>query len=808
MELWLSTCVSSSPPEFPSLSSYRYRFGVLAVGICLSLLLVHFAAWESGGTSPVPAEAVVSAEPLEYGAGVAEGGDRRKDQWIGVYSGIILATMLIALAAFAYVGDATHLWFAILHGYSLSFLLLDLWPSMSQHSLLLPFGVSLASACLVYFVRSFLQTKARQPRLDRFLLILGWAAAAAGFAGSLVLVPGYSTALSVVLLLAMLSISAMAALVVSKRGFPLAGFVSIIWIGTAAAMSAALLQTSGVLPAHLPFASMPQVLSLEALLVLLAMAHRLKVLRLEEYAAAASARAKGMFLGSISHEIRTPLTAIMGFAGLARQVEAPVQVRDYLDKIGTSGRHLLAIVNNILDLAKLETGEILLETKEFHLSTVLSTVTRILSPQASENGNELLLCVADDVPRNLRGDPQRLKQVLLNLGGNGAKFTRNGEVRIDVRLADRQRGDGKVALEFSVSDTGIGIEHRDIDLLFRPFTQADGSTTRRFGGAGLGLSISHALVRLMGGELNVQSSPGKGSVFSFTCCFEPVEAPPGDRLESGGVVSRLRILAAEDNQAARTLLAGLLGRLGCSLTISTSGQHALECVAANPEGFDLIFLDWDLQGLDGPETARRMRTAGLPQTTPILMMTTIAGPEAGERLEGLGAHGVLEKPITASGLLDAVMDQLGKKGRDGQPANGISRSEVRDRRAVSGSRVLLVEDNEFNQEVAKILLDQAGVAVDVAVNGAEAVRILEGGGPGYDFVLMDLHMPEMDGFAATRRIRGMPGKENLPIIAMTASAMRCDRENCLAVGMNDHVAKPIDTRHLFAAMARLRQPAG
>jgi two-component system, sensor histidine kinase and response regulator len=779
---------------------------VLASGICLLLLLVHSAAWAASGTFALPAEAGLSAEPLGLGAGATEVRDGRLDQWIGVYSGIILATVLIALAAFAYLGDATHLWFAILHGYSLGFLLLDRWPSMSQLRPLLPFAVSLACVCLASFTRSFLQTRSRQPRLDRILLILGWAAAAAGFAGSLALGPGQSTALSVVLLLAMLTISAMAALVVSRRGFFLAGLVSVVWIGTAAVSAAALLQTSGIVSTQLPYTPMPQVLAAEALLVLLAMAHRWKVLRLEDHAAAATARAKGMFLASISHEIRTPLTAIMGFAGLARQIETPVQVKDYLDRIGTSGRHLLAIVNNILDLAKLEAGEILLETKEFHLSTVLNTLTRILSPQASENGNELLLSVAEDVPRNLRGDPQRLKQVLISLGGNAAKFTRNGDVRIDVRLADKVRGDGRVALEFSVSDTGIGIERKDIDRLFRPFTQADGSTTRRYGGAGLGLSISHALVRLMGGELQVQSSPGRGSVFSFTCWFELGEAALEDQPEIDGTISRLKVLAAEDNQSARTLLSGLFGRLGCRLTVVPSAQEALERVAESPEGFDFILLDWDLQGMDGPETARRMRTAGLPQATPIVMMTTSFGEAEGARLKGLGVHGVLEKPLTASSLLDAIMDQLGTKGREGLPPNGMSRSEARDRRAVSGSRVLLVEDNEFNQEVGKILLDQAGVAVDVAVNGAEAVRILEGKGTAYDFVLMDLHMPEMDGFAATRRIRAMPGMENLPIIAMTASAMRCDRENCLAVGMNDHVAKPIDTRQLFAAMARLRQP--
>jgi PAS domain S-box-containing protein len=516
-------------------------------------------------------------------------------------------------------------------------------------------------------------------------------------------------------------------------------------------------------------------------------------------AAEAASQTKSSFLANMSHELRTPMNAIIGMTHLALADGLPPKQGDYVRKAHGAARNLLQILNDILDVSKIESGKLQLEEIEFEPETVLRETADLLALKADEKGLELLLAVAPGLPERLRGDPTRLRQVLTNLGGNAIKFTERGEVTLGLGL--RTQDESGVELHGWVRDSGVGLSEEQLAQLFQPFVQADSSTTRRYGGTGLGLVISRQLVERMGGRLWVESRPGEGSTFHFSARFgrgEPAHAPAGLPGLPGG-----RALLVDDNAVAREVLGGMLERFELSVDRADSGAQALELLERT-HGYDWILLDWKMPGMDGVECARRMfaRTSPDRPQPPILLVTAFAREEALRAAAGVPLAAVLQKPVTPSTLHDAL--QMVRAGIAVRPALHEARAAeagAEDAQRLAGARILLVEDHPLNQELACELLRRAGMEVVLAANGADALARLADAGP-FDGVLMDCQMPVMDGYTATRRLRAEPAWRELPVIAMTASALAEDRARSLAAGMNAHITKPLNVPLMLATMAQ------
>jgi PAS domain S-box-containing protein len=525
-------------------------------------------------------------------------------------------------------------------------------------------------------------------------------------------------------------------------------------------------------------------------------------LKTAQQAAEAATRAKSDFLANMSHEIRTPMNAILGMAHLALKSGLDVRQHNYVEKIERSARSLLGIINDILDFSKIEAGKLAMEEVDFFLGDVMSGLSNLVGLQAENKGLELLFLEPPDLPTALVGDPLRLSQVLVNLGNNAVKFTERGEVVVSVEQAGR--GTDWVELRFSVRDSGVGMTEEQITRLFKPFEQADSSTSRRFGGTGLGLAITHHLVSMMGGRIGVQSVPGQGSTFFFNARFgvqaRPAVAPVSSHAELRGT----RLLVVDDNNTSRHILTSMAASLGMHAEEARDGFDALRATTRAAQAgrpFDIVLVDWRMPGMDGGECARRLLAVDGPRPT-VMMATAFGRDGLRQRLDGLGLgiDSILVKPVTPSALFDACAGALGESARaDGR---SLLRAEaLKDHgEQLRGTRVLLVEDNDINQELALELLGDAGIVVTLAEDGQRALQALADSE--FDVVLMDCQMPVMDGYEATRVLRRNPHWQNLPVIAMTANAFAHDRELALAAGMNDHIAKPIDVQSMFDTLAR------
>jgi signal transduction histidine kinase/DNA-binding response OmpR family regulator/HPt (histidine-containing phosphotransfer) domain-containing protein len=520
-------------------------------------------------------------------------------------------------------------------------------------------------------------------------------------------------------------------------------------------------------------------------------------------------RAKSLFLSNMSHEIRTPMNAILGFCHLVARTDLDQKQRDYVAKIGDAGVSLLRLINDILDFSKNEAGKLTLEKWPFGLRSALEKQIQLVALDAEARGVRVETKISDAIPAKLIGDEFRFSQIVLNLLSNAIKFSENGVVTIRAELL--AQGLDEVVLEVSVSDTGIGMTAEQQSMLFSSFTQADSSTTRRFGGTGLGLAICKQIVELMGGKIDVESELGVGSTFSFTVALG-VEEEASQAILPPVELRNLRILAADDNPASRQIIQDIFASWSMEIDLAASGAEAigaLETAALANAPYDLVLLDWKMPGMDGIETVKAMRSNSALARMPVTLMITAYGTdEFMTEVERADIAAFLVKPVEPRTLLATISELFHVEAAAPPPSMGDNGKTPMVAPHLRGLQLLLVEDNEINREIAIELLTDAGLKVDWAENGRVACEKVAAPGASYAAVLMDVQMPEMDGIEATKRIRERWSSADLPILAMTAHAYAEERERCRMAGMDDHIVKPVDPALLVNRLDHwLRQSA-
>jgi len=521
--------------------------------------------------------------------------------------------------------------------------------------------------------------------------------------------------------------------------------------------------------------------------------------------AEAASKAKADFLAVMSHEIRTPMNAIIGMTYLIGKTELTQRQKEYIGKIQNSSQHLLGIINDILDFSKVESGKLEVEAVEFKLESVMNTLSNLVVDKANAKGLEIIFDIENSVPDDLIGDPLRIGQILINYVNNAIKFTEKGEIRVAIKIETKsERG---VLLKFSVSDTGIGIGDEQKDRLFQGFQQGDTSITRKYGGTGLGLAISKKLALLMGGDAGFESKLGEGSTFWFTAWLGYRERTKYSKIIKEDLKGK-RVLVVDDNPSAKEVLVYLLSEMGFNVDKCSSGQEALNMIfeASQNEAYKIIFADCQMPVMDGFETGKRILEAQLQDPPKLILLTSCGGDDIFIKAEKIGFDQVIIKPIKHSLLFATIMRILSVEAYEAaaEQAQQMPANDNEALMTIKSSRILIVEDNEMNQEVAQAILQEAGFFTDIADNGKIAVEMVQNSA--YDLVLMDMEMPVMGGIEATRAIRKLGGYEDLPVIAVTANVMQSDQELCTNSGMNDYITKPLDLSELWRILIKWIKP--
>ena len=728
----------------------------------------------------------------------------------GMFYGVMLVMVIYNLLTFVVLRDWAYLYYlSFVATFALILVNLDgfaipwLWRvGTFAVNAFIPILAAASAMFALLFVRRSLGTGLIAPRLHR---LLGIGIVLCGVCLPLPLILPVMTAIFINTLVALLTTALLTAVIVllAVQGRRTAQFYVLVWAMLAIGVIAKVLEINGLLPVSLMTTySMHLGACLLVTLVSLGLADQINAmrrehLRLERDRIRAQTAARSEFLAKMSHELRTPMNAIIGFTDLALRSEDDTRRMEHLGHIDTAARSLLHILNDVLDLTRMEAGRLVLESRSFEFQEVLDKVAGLLSRAADAKGLDLVVGRGADLPVLAQGDALRIEQVLINLLGNAIKFTDQGEVELRADL--EARAEDRIQVRFTVRDSGIGIATEDLPRLFTPFTQVDPSMTRRHGGSGLGLAVSRQLVELMGGRIEVQSESGIGTEMRVLL---PLRAGP-ETTDTRQALAGRRILVAAANGSLRRMYAQTLGAMGAAEDCTDTVAGIMGLLRRHP--IDALLLDTRLREGDGLEALRLIRANADTHDLPVIVMIGHGNEAAIREAIGVGASACLTRPIKPA-LLAQTLDEFLKAGA---PTRGVRREHVGQTvaaRQLRGARVLLVEDNAINRRLASEVLGDAGVQVDSADDGQQAVDAVQR--ERYDAVLMDLQMPVLDGFGATRAIRALPDRDRLPIIAMTANAMQQDRDQAHACGMNDFLPKPIDAEQLLSTLARwVQRPA-